>query len=156
MSFLQLKRLFIFLTIILARDRHWEGFTSFLPWRRSLSSHLWLPRILSWFVWPGRLRNRWGIPSFLLSRRQPGWQCRMRWWLGWKTTIFLQLFWSIEPWASAPILWQHHQSEGVKLSQQDEGLVVMLRGRDSSKTVLNEDEMNVFFRNGTESKWSLL
>lgn len=78
---------------------------SFLPWRRSLLIHLWQPHILSWFALPDHLLNLWGIPFSLLSRRQPDWQCRMKWWLGWKTTIFLQLFWSIELWASALILW---------------------------------------------------
>lgn len=86
-----------------------------LPWRRSLLIRLWLPRILSWFALPGHLLSLWAIPFSLLLRKQPDWRCRMKWWLGWKTTRFLQLFWSIELWASTLILWQHHQSKGVRV-----------------------------------------
>lgn len=98
------------------RDNHWEYVVSSLPWRRSLLIHLWLPHILSWFALPDHLQNLWGTPFSLRSRRRPDWQCRMKWWLGWKTTISLQLFWSIELWASALILWWYRQSKRVKRS----------------------------------------
>lgn len=108
---------FLFPTLLLCIwKNHWEYIASSLPWRRSLLIHLWLPHILSWFALPDHLLNQWGIPFALLSRRQPDWQCRMKWWLGWKTTISLQLFWLRELWASTLILWWYHQSKSVKQS----------------------------------------
>lgn len=115
------KKIFFFLDRLLFHtlfpsvwDDHWEYTVSSLPWRRSLLIHLWRPHILSWFVLPNHPLNQWGIPFALLSRRRPDWQCRMKWWLGWKTTISLQLFWSRELWASTLILWWYHQSKSVK------------------------------------------
>lgn len=151
--FLFLDRLFYPLPQV--SDNHWEHFVSFLPWRRSLLIHLWPPHILSWFALPDHLLNLWGIPFSLLSRRQPDWQCRMKWWLGWKTTISLQLFWSIELWASALILWWYHQSKGVKHSQKEREDVqfdtILGRSTHQRLTILYVDKIH-FIENASKSK----